>query len=277
MHVLRDKKLWKAVVVALGLYVLVPMGVVHIRGLGSSVWATRIWPTFWPFFVAIPIAIVAIATGCLLRPQHPQRLAAWMGGLGAVLCIGLHELLPWAWGRVSLSQGLGVAVMFPGYYACPLAVACWIGADYWLRESEARFWRGPSGAMLRGGLAAGVLFAAVSLAIWHWMPRYEMSVATWKVAEHALMGLSAVPKFTVLAAVLARSRPSPSLGAFAAAGIASGLIGLGVGTVMRPLLSPLPQGFASPPLLVGFAADVVAAAIAGSFAGRWTSEPLPDE
>ena len=292
MHVLRDKKLWKAVGLAVGFYALVPMGAIGVNVGGSSFWSAFLWPTMSPLFIAIPLAFAAIATGCVLRPRHPQRLAAWIGGLGALLCIGLPHLIPWPLGRTYASQALGFIALTSGYFSSPLAVGCWIAADYWRCESSTSFWRGPSGAIVRGGLAAGLLAVAIAVPMGDWLhhsvlsPRFAPLGSILSVLSH----FSSLPLLAVVTAILARWRPSPVLGAFAGMGLALGVTGVIVLPTVAPLLSPglhaagYLHSFDRYHTLAGWLRalyrvliNAAMAALAGSFAGRWEPDPLPDE
>ena len=279
MHVLRDGKLWKAVGLAVGFYALVPMGAVDVNVQGSSFWSRYFWPTMSPLFVAIPIVVAAIAAGVLTRPCSPRR-AAWVGGLGGFACISLPHFLSWPLGKIHGLQALSFAVLVSGYFSLPLAVGCWIGTDYWRRESLQSFWRGPSGAVLRGGLIAGIVGTVIFLLLDLWVHfRLSVRFPSPMVALLFLLfrRLGSIPQLALLAAVLARWRPSPMVGAFAGAGIAFGVAGALVFPVVAPLALPLSNLLSSLDLYGRLVIGLISAAIAGSFAGRWEPEPLSDE
>jgi len=266
MRVLRDPKLWKAVGLAVGLFAFVFVGL-RLPQLEPdwTVWETQIRPRLQFLVPATGVVVAALITASVLRPRRPQRLAAIIGCLGEVIVF----VAPW---RHVETGALGVA-----YFASLLTVSCWIGADYWAKGSWGRFWRGPGGAMLKGGLTAGLVSAFVFAPIHEWAYPSMVPRTDWKLLEKAVMGLSAIPPLALLTGVLSPWRPTRAMGAFAGAGLATGLIGLAVPTVLRPLLSPLPQGLGGANLLFGFGAEIAAAALAGSFAGRWEPEPLSDE
>jgi len=264
MRVLRDPKLWKAVGLAVGLFAFVFVGL-RLPQLEPdwTVWETQIRPRLQ--FLAPPtgVVLVALVTASILRPRRPQRLAAIIGCLGEVIVF----VAPW---RHVETGALGVA-----YFASLLTVSCWIGADYWAKGSWGRFWRGPGGAMLKGGLTAGLVSAFVFAPIHEWAYPSMVPRTDWKLLEKAVMGLSAIPPLALLTGVLSPWRPTRAMGAFAGAGIATGLIGLAMPLLWHPLLST--PGVSAAGIIVGFGMEIATAAIAGSFAGRWEPEPLPDE
>jgi hypothetical protein len=276
MHALRDGKLWKAVGLAVGLFALVPMGAIDVNVQGTSFWSSYFWPTMSPLFVAIPVVVAAIIAGVLSRPCSPRR-AAWVGGLGGFACISLPHFMSWPLGKIHGLQALSFAVFVSGHFALPLAVGCWVGADYWRRESLQGFWRGSSGAVLRGGIVAGVSGAAISVLFDLWVePRLRAGYTPVIPAFYFIPHFARIPELAVLTAALARWRPSPMVGAFAGAGIAFGFAGA-VFPVVAPLALPLSNLLSSLDLYGRLVIGLISAAIAGSFAGRWEPEPLPDE
>jgi hypothetical protein len=169
---------------------------------------------------------------------------------------------------LSLMLGLGAAV------------AAWVGANYWRRGNWTQVWRGPGGAIVKGGIIAGTAGAVLSIARWFGpMQSYMRSEALalgaiwlpppfWNI----LMGhLAWVCGSAVITALLVSWHPRPIVGAFAGSGISLGLYGAGMAYnawVMGPMTHTIPILAAVSALFI----TAVTGAIAGSFAGRWRAE-----
>ena len=301
------KIVWAAAL-ALGLFQFSLLGL-RMVGPNPSVWSVYVWPYLSRLLLATVVVAAALVSGILIRPQRPERIAAAVGAVGGSCVLGLDLLgqiisrigemvgpllagLPPSGGRIHtflLPQTVNIVSLVTVAYALPLAVACWLGANYWRSDSWQRFWRGPGGAILRGGLVAGAICMPLSIAAGWW--RYER---LQELREHIATPLhpgrpwpgypwgnllvsspSGITSGAVIAAILATRRPKPVVGAFAGSGLV-----LGIGVLFLALslwTSPPPEPFGLrtvlalqvPRLLV----SAVLGAIAGSFAGRWEDEP----
>lgn len=290
MHVLRDGKLWKAVGLAIAIFA--PL-VLHVDDLRLMT-AGPLWSRFWPAIAGAAACAVAVVSGCVLRPGRPQRFAALTGFIGAMLLqviprmVLVFPLLP-EFDRQPLSATSCQLVFgWLATYPPSLALAAWIGADYWRARSLAEFWRGPTSAIARGGVIAGTMTALLWPTLFWWALPYmaakitgQPTITQWEGVALSFPSvlLEAIVGRALFTAALARWRPSPLLGAFAGSGIAAGFLGLSMlmwgGMNWAPTTPHL--GLKLMYVAAHLLDSVATAAIAGSFAGRWEPEPLPDE
>ncbi len=305
MHVLRDGKLWKAVGLAVGLFLFVVMAGVSVAAHARHTpWDLYLASRVLTLSLAAPTILAGLVTGAFLRPGNPERIAALVGGIGGAVLLAAPQAISYTGAPLSLSTlwypGLAAAlrefVLGPGilallwFRALPLAVVCWIGANYWRSASSSRFWRGPGGAIIRAGLVAGLAGVPLTfLSSWYSGLRAQElyrfitmkhSLPPYWMANRVVMAVGSVAGAMTIAALLARWRPAPLPGAFAASGIV--FLVQALGTALNPALSPqlgpqlvIPVWLTVEAVRVG--GVMVTAAIAGSFAGRWEPEPLRDE
>jgi len=297
MHVLRDKKLWKAVGLAVGLFALVPFTIGMRAAEGPpTFWNTYLWPRLAMVLLAMSVIAAAIGTGVVTRCRRPERLAAYIGALGALAVFTLPRVFaplpPHAHHGPTLNRVLG-AVIWYWIVGAPLVLACWLGANHLRQVTWQRFVRGPGGAIVRAGVVALVLTLPVCVSLWWYTyptPRgyYQLghppAVFPWRDFLVLLAFLpGALPGAALFAALLAPIRPTRLLGAFAGGGIAVALSVL----FLLPLMM-LASGATDPVLYrmhqlslrveaIKCLSFVVMGVVAGSFAGRWEPEPLPDE
>jgi hypothetical protein len=169
--------------------------------------------------------------------------------------------------------------------ALPLAVSCWIGANYWRLDSWREFWRGRSGAIVKGGLAAGLLLLPLSLLLgWYKVASVQQYVQArqaslppfyWELRIER--SLSQIRNGAVITALLVCWRPHPWRGALAGSGIAAGFSAPLLFSTLTNYASALGPVWHDAHWLALQSAEialyVILGAIAGSFAGRWEDEP----
>jgi len=276
-------------------------------GKAPSFWEHYVSPWLFRLLMSGPVIAAGVVTGCLARPRRPERLAAAVGGAGA-FCIMVWQFLPSVTDviRQAATAILAGSSMYPRYelpsavqflhatwvtlwVGCvPAAVACWVGAHYWRSQSWRIFWRGPGGAILKGGLIAGAAAVVISLARWYgpWnaLTREHIQAvaeATGQAAapwwHHVFLSLSLVAGALEITAFLVSLRPTPVVGAFAGSGLALAL------RAISELLNRLERLHMGVPsdlgLKLGLASytfllleTAALGAIAGVFAGRWQDE-----
>lgn len=296
---------------ALGLF---QFGLLAIRMIGQNptVWNVYFWPYLSMLLLAAPVVVVSLVSGVLIRPQRPERLAATVGAVAGFCVFGVRFILPLAsllprlgemislllaglpvyGGRIGpplippdLRKVVSIAFGVASFCGLPLAISCWLGANYWRSASWRQFWRGPGGAILRGGLVAGAVCVPLSIVAgwWHYerleelgrhLPAASYHYAPWPGYPwgHLLVSSpSGITTGAVIVALLAQWRPHPALGAFAGSGILLGTGALFLALSLCTSPPHVPFGLRTalalqvPRLLV----SVVLGAVAGSFAGRW--------
>jgi hypothetical protein len=303
-----------ALALALLQFSLVGIRVV-VPGATPSVWIFYLWPWLSRVLLAALVIITALVSAVLIRPQRPERIAAAVGAVGGMLVWVLPEVWPglplrnigtsilagsWAqvfslaaeslrfWLTDLLSGRLELANRL-FFWFCPVVlpptVSCWIGANYWRSGSWQRFWRGPGGAILKGGLVAGAVGIPLSVASSWWrhaevqelmahMPARSPHMVRplppgYPWAGWALSSLSGIAGAAVVTALLVSWRPKPLVGAFAGVGLMLGLSALSLAMLSR---TPGPLfGFRTTLDLsvVWLLKAAIVGGIAGSFAGRW--------
>lgn len=143
-------KLLSATGVAMALFALVPLGMGIVRpGAPNTFWSVVVWPRLPMLLTGLPVVAAALITGCLARPWRPERLAAVAGGIGGFLVLALPYIRNYR--PASTPALLLDGLITTWVMALPLAVSCWTGANYWRLDSWREFWRGPSGAIVKGG------------------------------------------------------------------------------------------------------------------------------
>jgi len=275
-----------------------------------SLWEHYVSPWLSRLLMAGPVIAAAVVTGCLARPRRPERVAAAVGGAGAFSILvwqflpGVTHVIKQAAAAIMAGSSLGA--MSPRYelpsaaqfldatwvtlwVGCvPAAVACWVGANYWRSESWRLFWRGPGGAILKGGLIAGAAAIAISLTRWYgpWnaVTREHIQAVAKATGQAAapwwhpvFLSLSLVGGAFTITAFLVSLRPAPVLGAFAGSGLALGVLAI---SELLSRLEGLHMATASGlGVKLGLAfytflllQTVARGAIAGVFAGRWQDE-----
>ena len=301
------KLVW-AVALAVGLWQFALLGFAVSREGSVSLWSG--YATSWlsRLLISAPVIALGIVVGCLTRPQRPERRAAVIGALGSLPIVlpvvfpldALQRLLVIVLGGGSWEQ---IRAHFYGYLSLwwlanaaylmlslsfmlgvGAAVAGWVGANYWRCGNWAQFWRGPGGAIVKGGLVAGTVGAVLSVARWFgpvgaamrsealalgmvWLPP-----PFWFIA---ILPLGGVCSGAVITALLVSWRPRPIIGAFAGSGIVLGLFSAGMiyGAWARGTTAHATPSLASVSVLSLLFITAVTGAIAGSFAGRWRDEP----
>jgi hypothetical protein len=302
-----------AVALAVGLWQFVRLGTRFVSVHRPGPWDVWIWPWLSGLLVAAPVAALSVATGCLVRPQRPERLAAKLAaiagfcvlvippllqglgdgirGFGADLLAGMYSQAlerliegfhSW-WGGQWPSPAYRVgydALTLSWYWVVPLAVACWMGANYWRCDSWRSFWRGPGGAILKGALAGGAAGVVLAAPARYYVHSIQTQVAAQggfilrplQVGPGLIMSLASLPGAATVTALLVKWRPKPLLGALAGSGLS-----LGVAAVSRALGPVRPQVFALSQWIALQATYLVAigvvGAIAGIWAGKWETEP----
>jgi hypothetical protein len=252
-------------------------------------------------------AAIALIASHLVRPQRPERVAMLIGGFVAWWALALPQLgqmpLPAGPYLGSLTRALDpdntndrTLILF-GYISTrvlPVMVSCWIGANYWRARSWSDFWQGLGGAALKAGLVAGAIAAVVAevvyfgsfvgIAVYSRLAEplgHQFCSFPW--FETWAYALSGIAWGAVVAAVLARWRPSPCRGALIGGGMMFAFsllwlyIYLGSRYASLPsamslaalALAVTPMGrfllHAVPPVIWALSVG----AIAGSIAGRW--------
>jgi hypothetical protein len=277
------------VAMALFAFAVLGIGVVGARaGAPRTFWSLYLWPHLAMLLTALSVVAAALTTACLARRRRPERLAAVIGGLGWLLAACLQV---WSMGFRPAGVAAGVLSMLTWFrrLGLPLAVGCWLGANYWRSGTVTQFRAGPGGAILRGGLVAGLVVVPLGVLVdWSqhaaemgYLAAHSLPVWAFSPGGHAVVALGAVADAAVVTALLVPWRPRPWRGAFAGSGIAAGLGGLVLLVAWLVTAGPL-----SPPSLlhhdllrmqlrlelldIGVAA--IMGAIAGSFAGRWKTE-----
>jgi hypothetical protein len=291
------KVVW-AVALALGLFQCALPGSTVIRwGVPPTFWSAYLWPWLSQSAVALTTITVVLVTACRLRAQRPERLAARLAAVVSFLALPMYLAMPLVRG---VPHGAGpysslyfaqVFVLqlfrFSWAFLLPLAVSCWVGARYWRADNWAAFWRGPGGAILKGGLVAGGVGVALSFAgaSYSWSHTAEFAakaglrvpfLLTYHWWLQLLTSLPAITQGAVITALLASWRPNLVLGAFAGSGLSAGVTVL---SFIGLLASYVPIRSVSSHDLLGlgsvwtmFPQAVLLGAIAGVFAGRWEEE-----
>ncbi|KPJ64379.1 hypothetical protein AMK68_01775 [candidate division KD3-62 bacterium DG_56] len=287
MSRVKGLKLLSATGVAMALFFFAALGADYTprAGVAETFWNLWVWPRLARLLTALAVVLAGLVSGCLLRRQRPERLAAVVGGIGGLLALVLPAVLEH--GDGTIVGPLRNLVQLWWSWGLPLAVACWLGASYWRSDTRRDFWAGPSGAIIRGGVVAGLLVLPLRVPLrWYhhslvsrWAAAHFPSAPSYhwsaEVVWIVVGGLSAIAAAAVITALLVSWRPTPWSGAFAGSGITAGLHGiyfaglLSVGSLapaeLREALLRI--------LLLDVAIYVVMGAIAGSFAGRWEVEP----
>jgi hypothetical protein len=301
----RNIRLLVAVALAVGLWQFVRLGTRFVSGTRPSPWDVWIWPWLSGLLCATPVAALSIASSCLIRPQRPERLAAKLAavagfcvlvipllleGLGDSMRGVVTDLLvgmyPQALER--LTQGLrswfsegytyhrwDLILWLSWYWVVPLAVACWMGANYWRCGSWRTFWRGPGGAILKGALVGGAAGVALAVPVRYYAHSIQAQIAAERgfhlppvdVGGMLIMSLSSLPNAATITALLVKWRPKASLGAFAGSGLSVGLA-----AVSSALSSVRHQDFALSQWIALQATHLVATAIVGAIAGIWAGK-----
>jgi hypothetical protein len=318
MELLKEKRFWAAFGLGLALCALVPLGVITWKP-GHDAFLS------WLLGLsASEIAVlIALVTGIRLRPRRPEPLAAWVGALltGIVLLTtrgGILSLIaniaqyllggrPWQEIVERITEQFGSIITIlkfsaPSFisstasFALTFAVICWLAANYWRIGSWEKFRRGPGGAILKGGIIAGLIVLPISFILdWYQLtvllPQYikQLTVAgkhftpqsfhpyhfswVWLLVSE----LRGIISGAVIAAILAPLRPKPGLGAFAGGGLVLGMAAL---SYLLPRLSGQPLSI--PPVFAGVyilraLSRGLSGAIAGSFAGRWSDIEIAKE
>jgi hypothetical protein len=266
----------------------------------DTYWSLYIFPHLFAFLLPLALAIPVLATSILLRPGRPQRLAAWLAlpvGLGVWLAPDMpvmwrtvlvfwHEPFP----KLFINLPL-VTVFIIWIRIIPFIVSCWVAAMYWRAPDWQSFWRGPGGAIVRGGVMAALIsfpFYVVSqwyfyahvypqlLAHYRYLDPLRLDALTatmpvWQWVPHILAsGITAIAIGAIFSAMLVAWKPKPALGAFAGIGIALGILAI----------MDLPRRFTSPVSNIATLVIIAAAfswfryillgLIAGIYAGKWT-------
>jgi hypothetical protein len=281
-------KLLSATGVAMAVFLFVPLGSSVVRSVGPTFWNEQVWPRLAPLLRALPVVVAALTSGCLLRRQRPERVAAVVGGIGGLCALVLPWVLMTSRGESATASVLKVVVWWWAQ-GLPLAVACWLGANYWRSDTGPDLWNGPSGAIVRGGVVAGLLVVPLRIPVaWYhhtlvrgYAAAHALHVPAFHWGIYALGFASAIPAAAAITALLASWRPRPWWGAFAGSGIAAGVAGIGMAFSLS--LGTPPSGAREGLLLTTLlyaSLYIVMGAIAGSFAGRWEVgsgvEPPPD-
>jgi hypothetical protein len=310
------KVVW-AVGLALALFQFTLVGIrAVVPGVTPSVWSSYLWPWLSRVLVAGLVIITALVSAVLMRPQRPERFAAAVGAVGGMLVWVLPELAPhlplrdiatsilagfwaeafslaaeslrfWLAALFSGQLGFGARSAFGWFFilVLPLTVSCWVGANYWRSGSWRRFWRGPGGAILKGGLVAGAVGGPLSVAGARWrhakieeltahMPGRRLHTARpwlpgYPWTDWIVASLTGIAGAAVLTALLVSWRPKPLVGAFAGIGLTLGLSALWL--ALYSLRAHAPFGLQTMLALsaVGLLKAAIVGGIAGSFAGRW--------
>ncbi len=300
MEKLRDPKLWKGVGLAVGLYAftVVPS---FVYSRPASAWGTEVWTRLAPILTVLPVILAALVGSEVLRNGRDSRLAAWIGAVGGLLVALWQEFWPLATAKywlpgnpVSATDTLVISLSRSLYYAPLLAIVCWIGADYRSSVSWEAFKKGPSGAIVKGALAGGAVGFVLTLGYYQWVVRPMFESAGYGIGSGIFEAFHNFSNCALVTAGLAAWRPSRGAGAFAGAGLGTGLLGLqnlsgwlwnwqqeldrqhqeslGVhwGHHPHPALPALPLYLT----IAGYLMPAIIFAIAGSFAGRWEPEPI---
>ena len=261
------KALW-ALFLGIILVAFLALGMVSYPGGGYSLlFSLRTSGLF--LLCAIPIVAAALATGMLLRPRRPERVAV-IGALAVfvALLVGIRGFADWPDAH-PLSLGL--------YIFAPFAASVWVGANYWRFASLPPFWRGPGGALLKGGFAGALVAFPMRLYAWYHFEHMASQYFTprpFNWSPGILVALGAVSTAALITALLLSWKPRPLLGAFAGSGLAL----LYWTAMFLPLIlrdRDIPQLLALRwPEIIAY---LLMGAVAGIFAGRWRLPTGADE
>lgn len=299
------KLVWAvALAVALWQFALLGLGPSH-AGTADG-WSSYVLPWLSRLLISAPVIALGIVVGCLTRPHRPERRAAAIAALAA-LAIVLPLVLPaetfrhllvvllgrGSWEQHQAQYGDILSVRWLAEATCRMllasmafvagaAVSGWVGANYWRRGSWTEFWRGPGGAILKGGVVAGM--ASVALGVARWSGPVGEALRSEALASGAtlppqlipllrivVVHLSSISGAAVITALLVSWRPTMLIGAFAGSGISLGLFGasMAYNAWQRGAGAHGVPGFVSLSVLSLLFSGAVTGAIAGSFAGRW--------
>jgi len=281
MRWLRGVRLIAGVGLGMGLFFFVPLG---SGGTGGSPFLGTVSSWLCVLAWAAVVISVALITTAVLTPQRPGPVAAAVGALGGFLLL----VLPNVW--ISLFWLLDRSVEHPlrelwTLFACcwedslPLAVACWLGASYWQSDSWSRFWQGAGGAVVKGGLVAGLVCLPVIVAL----RLYDAALVTaflkarvppleWFVwAVVVAQSLGGVTRGAVVTALFLSWRPRRWLGGVAGAVL---LVAIAFPTLRIEVTDNFGFFIENRSLLVStvllrLLPAAVIGGIAGSYAGRW--------
>lgn len=267
-----------ALAVALWQFALLSFTIVH-----GTRWLDYVLPWLSRLLISAPVVALGVVVGCLTRPQRPERRAAVIGALATLLiwlplAFSAGALRP-AW---SLSATwLCLSLTLGGAEA---AVSAWVGANYWRRGNWAQFWNGPGGAILKGGMVAGLASVAVGIAHWYG-PLGEafrsealaigVTIPPIPLSRIITEQLGRIGWYAMITAMLVSWRPTKLIGAFAGSGISLGLFVISMvynAWVNRTMGHPMPSLSVLSVLAILFT-RAMPGAIAGFFAGRWRDEP----
>jgi hypothetical protein len=312
MELLKEKRFWAAFGLGLALCALVPLSIQSISPGHESLWERYLLPWLVRTLLGGIVLLVALITAIKVRPRRPERLAAAAGFIGSGFSLGaflygsagfytgnyLNEIIRFVQSFFQILPNSDAPVrsalpmLFSSFsiFLLPLAVICWLAANYWRMDSWGQFWRGPGGAILRGGIVAGLILLPVSvmLALYNHavlIPQYIRQLPETAIkfhqarpfswGQHSIMGLNGIVSGAMITAFLVSLRPKPILGAFAGSGLA--LIMACVFFILMKLPGQAP--FQPQNLMLALLAlkNVLLAAIAGSFAGRWSEIEIAKE
>ncbi len=259
--------------------------------INAMAWAGRL-------LISAPMVALGIVVACLTRPQRPERRAAIIGAL-ATLAVMLPSFFP---GAISMRLHLSTLAMagtsfslvqlLPGLLLLSLgfglsaALSTWVGANYWRRGNFTRFWKGAGGAILKGGIAAGMASVVLEIVEWHGpidsaLRSEALAIGLihpegMPVLQIVIHQLGRIGWYAVITSLFVSWRPGTLVGAFAGSGVSLGLYG--IGTAFAAWLAnkaghPTPMtSLVSVTVFFTLFGTIVPAAIAGSFAGRWRDE-----
>jgi hypothetical protein len=314
MDLLKEKRFWAALGLGLALCVLVPLGISTWSPGHESLWERSIWPWLSRALFSGIFLLAALVTGIRIHTRRPERLAAGVGfvagglmqnifsaartavdmpGLGFLQRIFevVHYLFSPNFGSWSMMLADNLTSLT--YFALPLAVICWLTANYWRMNSWDEFRRGPGGAILKGGIIAGLIILPISfILVWYQqtmlLPQYikQLPKTELNFSHHVhqfswgwqlITGLRGIISGAMITAILTSLRPKPILGAFAGSGLV-----LGMAAFSFLLMRFSSTSFSLPPSFVGvyvmqILSRVLLGAIAGSFAGRWSDIEIAKE
>jgi hypothetical protein len=303
----QGRKLVWASLLAVGLWQFVLLGFFDgSQWTSTTLWGRYVLPWLQRLGMTAPIVVAGIVTGCVLRPRRPEPLAALIGA-AAALPIALPMVLPETfrsalfqflfgggsramehlglpehfWWRQLVSSTRLLFLMF-WIAGLPAAVAGWVGARYWRAGSWGRFWKGPGGAIVRGGLVVGALGLVLELVRWEAVLRPTARAMAGegdvvggpvRVSQVIVLNLSAVAYGAMVTALLVGWRPRPTWGAFAGSGTALALFGLSLLDIIVSGSAALgPVHLLDAVAVSAAVVRMLEGAAAGAFAGDWEDD-----
>jgi len=262
------------------------VGLAEVLFLLSTLGANGGW--LWALIIAAAVILVAIAVAARIASRRSGRLAAVFGAVVGFAAFVVPVCAPaFALGHVSLVRAASVLwALIARSWICavPLAVVCWIGTSYWRSQSGDEFWSGPGGAIVRGGLVAGLVALPVRLGLGFysagrdlsWVGAGALPLRSYPWIFAFTVSLSGIGRGAVVTGVLAAWRPPRWLGALIGGALLATVAGLSWYLEVLPHADLMAADAAFRTTMIVHALSqavpaLITGAVAGSYAQKWTS------